>query len=92
MQNLEIQTVAMPTQLGLIGCDPARLMSVEEYWVEMFEPLDLLEDPPTEFARASAELVKLCIRNGIAYRPATGSEYPSKFPAWLFREVYPASP
>lgn len=79
------------TGLEWLARDPLRLMTIEAYWREANEPLDVLEDREGEFSRAALELEDLCIRHRITYRPATDGVLPA-FPAWAFREVYPANP
>lgn len=79
------------TPLGSIGRDPARLLTVREWWYEMEEAFELLTDPQAAFLADERELIKLCADNGIAYRPA-GSDWPAAFPAWLFLRACPSNP
>jgi hypothetical protein len=80
------------TLLGRIGADPARLLTVCEWWYEMDEPVATLNDPQTTFREDEQKLLKLCLANQIPYRPATSAEKPARFPIWLFRELYLANP
>ena len=77
----------LSTPLGRIGADPARLMSVREWWYEMDEPVSMLEDPQAVFRADEQALLKVCLDNGISFRAPT-TKRPAAFPAWLFREVY----
>ncbi|MBX9821205.1 hypothetical protein [Afipia birgiae] len=79
------------THLGRIGRDPARLIAVGDYWAEFDAPVELLDDPQTTFTEDGHELLKLCLANGIPYRPA-GDGQAIAFPVWLLREFYPANP
>jgi len=53
--------------------------------------VELLDDPQTTFTEDGHELLKLCLANGIPYRPA-GDGQAIAFPVWLLREFYPANP
>ena len=79
------------TLLGRIGRDPARPLTVADYWTEFGEPAELLDDPQATFAEDGHELLKLCLANDIPYRP-TSDEQAMAFPVWLLREFYPANP
>lgn len=67
------------------------LLSVADYWSEFDEPTDSLKDSQATFAADGIDLLRLCLANGIAYRPASAG-LPMAFPIWLFREFYEANP
>lgn len=75
-----------PTTLGRIAADPARLITVPEWWHEMGEPIAELSDPQAAFADDERRLLKLCSEHRIPYRDADG-ERSVAFPAWLFLAI-----
>ncbi|WP_156946989.1 hypothetical protein [Afipia birgiae] len=79
------------THHGRTGCDPARLLTVAEYWVQFDEPIEFLEDPAATFAGDGQSLIAICEANDIPYRPA-GTVQAAGFPVWLLMEFYPANP
>ena len=80
-----------PKLLGRIGADPARLLTVADYWAEFDEPTELLDNPQVTFEKDGRALLKLCLTSGIVHRPAIVTE-PAAFPLWLLLEFYPANP
>ena len=74
------------TFLGRIAADPARLMTVAEWWYEMEEPIAHLSDSQAAFVDDERRLLKLCSDHSIPYRDA-GDGRSVAFPAWLFLTI-----
>jgi len=79
-------TAGRLSALARIAHDPARLLTVRQYWTEFDEPIDLLEYPEQTFGLDAVDLIKMCRKHGVPYRGGVGDP---EFPVWLLRIFYP---
>jgi hypothetical protein len=88
---ISTSTTNRPSALTRVALDPARMLSVADYWAEFDEPIELLDDPARTFAEDAARLGDICRANNIPHRPASGI-HDGAFPVWMLREFYPVNP
>ncbi len=89
MQDIfETPSVHLTTALGRVGADPARLMTIREWWYEMDEPVAMLANPQAMFREDERSMIEQCRRDGLAYRTASSEGGPSAFPAWRLAVFY----
>lgn len=78
-----------PRHLGHTLAWLARSLTVRQWWHEMDEPIDLLEDPEATFAEDGGCLAAICEEYGIVCQRG---EQRQAFPVWVLREFYPENP
>ncbi|HEY0329287.1 MAG TPA: hypothetical protein VGC77_09320 [Rhodopseudomonas sp.] len=86
---LHHQTTGKPSTLALVARDPARLLTVHEYWTEFDQPIDLFECPEDTLRSDRDDLIKMCESNGVPYHRSGEGDEPA-FPVWIIRMVLQA--
>lgn len=90
MQHHQPPPFANCSVLAKVARDPARLLSVRQYWAEFNEPVEFLDDPERTFREDTADLLRVCLRHAVPYSLSDCGTL--AFPVWLLREFYPVNP